>query len=100
MYIELIAEILVATLAVFGLYTVLRVFVTSHLLPLRAGAVIEIRAQIQPQEISLLLDRVRDHLFFCGMRRIVALVDDSLMEDAALLDALRARNVKIYFVKL
>ena len=35
MYIELIAEILLAVLAVFGLYAIIRLFVTSRLLPMR-----------------------------------------------------------------
>ena len=43
MYIELIAEILLAVLAVFGLYAIIRLFVTSRLLPTRAGFLVEIR---------------------------------------------------------
>ena len=52
------------------------------------------------QDVPLLLDRVRDALFLCGTGRIVALVDPALMENTALLDALREEGVVFYFVKL
>ena len=100
MYIELIAEILLAVLAVFGLYAIIRLFVTSRLLPARAGFLIEIREGTVAQDIPLLLDRVKDALFLCGTGRIVALVDVALTENAALLDALREQGVVFYFVKL
>ncbi|MBO5327108.1 MAG: hypothetical protein J6A84_03190 [Clostridia bacterium] len=100
MYIELIAEILLALLAVFGLYAMIRLFVTSRLLPTRMGLAIEIRAGTEARDIPFLLDRVRDALFLCGARRIVALVDDSHAENTALLEQLRDANVKYYFVKL
>ena len=100
MYIELIAEILLALLAVFGLYSAIRLFLTSRLLPLRAGFLIEIREGTTAQDIPLLLDRVRDALFLCGTGRIVALVDLALTENAALLEALREEGVAFYFVKL
>ena len=100
MYIELIAEILLAVLAVFGLYAIIRLFVTSRLLPMRTGIMIEIREGTTAEDIPLLLDRVRDALFLCGARRIVALVDDSHAENTALLEQLRDANVKYYFVKL
>ena len=100
MYIELIAEILVAGLAVFGFYTIIRLFVISHLMPPRAGVVIEIREGTAAQDIPQLLDSARDHLFFCGTRRMVALVDSSLGQDEALLDVLRDANVKFYVVSL
>ena len=100
MYIELIAEILLAVLAVFGLYAIIRLFVTSRLLPTRAGFLVEIREGMTAQDIPLLLDRVRDALFLCGTGRIVALVDPALIENTALLDALREEGVTFYFVKL
>ena len=100
MYIELIAEILLAVLAVFGLYAIIRLFVTSRLLPPRAGFLIEIREGTMAQDVPLLLDRIRDALFLCGTGRIVALVDPSRKEDTALLDALREGGVTFYFVKL
>ena len=100
MYIELIAEILLALLAVFGLYFAIRLFVTSRLLPTRAGFLIEIREGMTAQDVPFLLDRVKDFLFFCGTGRIVALVDPALKEDAALLDALREGGVTFYFIKL
>ena len=100
MYIELIAEILLALFAVFGLYCAIRLFVTSRLLPTRAGFLIEIREGTTAQDIPLLLDRVKDALFLCGTGRIVALVDPTLKENAALLKALREGGVVFHFVKL
>lgn len=100
MYIELIAEILLAVLAVFGLYAIMRLFVTSRLLPTRAGFLIEIREGTTAQDVPLLLNRVRDALFLCGTGRIVALIDLALKEETALLDALREEGVAFYFVKL
>ena len=100
MYIELIAEILLAVFAVFGLYAVIRLFVTSRLFPTRAGFLIEIREGTMAEDIPLLLSRVKDALFLCGPGRIVALVDPALKDDAALLDALREEDVAFYFIKL
>ena len=96
----MITCILLAVLAVFGLYAIIRLFVTSRLLPTRAGFLVEIREGMTAQDVPLLLDRVRDALFLCGTERIVALVDPSRKEDAALLDALREGGVTFYFVKL
>ena len=100
MYIELIAEILLAVFAVFGLYAVIRLFVTSRLLPTRAGFLIEIREGTMAEDIPLLLSRVKDALFLCGTGRIIALVEPALKDDAALLDALREEDVAFYFIKL
>ncbi|MBO5355596.1 MAG: hypothetical protein J6B09_05985 [Clostridia bacterium] len=100
MYIELIAEILLAVLAVFGLYAMMRLFVTSRLLPARAGFLIEIREGTTAQDVPLLLNRVKDALFLCGTGRIVALIDLALKEETALLDALREEGVAFYFVNL
>lgn len=100
MYIELIAEILLAMLAVFGLYAIIRLFVTSRLLPTRAGFLIEIREGTLAEDIPLLVDRTKDAFFLCGTGRIVALVDVAHKEDTALLDALRNEGVTFYFVKL
>ncbi|MBQ8356320.1 MAG: hypothetical protein IJX39_00770 [Clostridia bacterium] len=100
LYIQLIAEILLAVLAVFGLYAIIRLFVTSRLSPARMGVVVEIGRDTAAEDIPLLLDRVRDGMFLCGTGRIIALVDPELAENEALLDALRAGGAGFYFVKL
>lgn len=100
MYMNLIAEILLAVLAVFGFYALLRIFVVSHLLPTQTGVTVEIRKGTEPEDVPLLLDRVRDGIFLCSFGRIVALVDAELSEDEALLEALRREGAECYFVQL
>ena len=100
MYMDLIAEILLAVLAVFGFYALIRIFVTSRLLPAKTGVTVEIRKGTEPEDVPLLLDRVRDGTFLCSLGRIVALVDAELSEDEALLEALRREGAEWYFVQL
>ena len=99
MYMELIAEILLAVLAVFGLYAMIRVFVTSRLAPTGTGVTLEIPEGTLPEDIPFLLDRLRDSIFLCANGRIVALIDGRLAEDTPLLEALRHEGVELYFIK-
>ncbi len=98
MYITLIAEILLAFFAVFGLYAAIRLFVTSRPCPGQSGLAVEIRQGTTVAELPLLMDRAAERMLLCGTRRIWALVDGRLAEDAALLNALREWGAQIRFV--
>lgn len=97
MYTKLIAEILLAFFAVFGLYALIRLFVTSRCLPREIGAAVEIRQGMDMSELPLLLRSVADCAFLCG-GRFWALVDASLAGDAPLLRVLREQGARICFV--
>ncbi|MBE6702941.1 MAG: hypothetical protein E7585_05980 [Ruminococcaceae bacterium] len=97
MYISLIAEILLAVFAVFGLYAMIRLFVTAHLFPAAIYITVELRWGIEAEDLPLLLDRARERLFFCGSDRLLAMVDPRLSENTALLAALREAGVPYFF---
>ncbi len=99
MYIELIAEILLALFAVFGFYAMIRIFVVSRLLPAKTGIAVEIPKGTEPDDVPFLLDRVRDGVFLCACGRMVALVDAEMAADAPLLEALRREDVELYFIQ-
>lgn len=99
MYIKLIAEILLAFFAVFGLYALIRLFVTSRLLPTEISVAVEIGAETELFQLPLLLSAAGECAFLGG-RRVIALVDRSLAGEEVLLRVLRERGVQIFFVEL
>lgn len=98
MYIKQIAEVLLAFFAVFGLYALIRLFVTSRLLPRAVSVAVEIRAGTELSALPLLLRSAADCAFF-GSRRLIALVDRSLAGEDTLLRVLGERGVRVYFVE-
>ena len=98
-YLTLIAEIVLAVFAVFGIYAMIRLFVTSCLFSSRVSVAIEIRKGTEPEDLAPLLEEARERMPFCGRCRIVALVDQEMYENATLLDALAQEGVCCYFVK-
>lgn len=99
MYIKLIAEIVLAFFAVFGLYALIRLFVTSRLLPTEVSVAVEIGMGTEPSQLPLLLSSAAECAFL-GSRRLIALVDRSLEGEEILLRVLRERGVRIFFVEL
>ena len=99
MYFGLIAEILLAVLAVFGLYTLMRAWVTFCLLPEEIGAFVRITADIGAEEVPLLLARARDAVPFGASRRLAALVDAASAQNEAILSILQAEGVTLYVVE-
>jgi hypothetical protein len=97
-YFGLIAEILLSVLAVFGLYTLMRAWVTFCLLPEEIGTFVRIAADIGAEEVPLLLDRAREAAPFGASRRLVALVDATLAENEAIRSILQAEGVTLYVV--
>ncbi|MBQ9098138.1 MAG: hypothetical protein IJY50_01760 [Clostridia bacterium] len=100
MYFTLIAEILLALLAVFGLYVLIRILFFSHSIGVAATVAVEIGADLPLEEIPELLDRAADAAFLCGARRMIALVDESRSQEEPLLTALRTYVQEIYFVNI
>ena len=97
MYMSVIAEIILAFFAVFGLYALIRLFVTSRLTPREICIAVEIGRETEPQALALLLGIAADRAFFSG-RRLLALVDRALEGDAYLIPLLRDRGIPIFFV--
>ena len=56
MYIKTAAEISLAVFAVFGLYALLRIFVTARFLPVEAGLVVRVPATTQAAQVPMLLE--------------------------------------------
>lgn len=99
MYMELIAEILLALFAVFGFYVLIRLFVISHLSVSNMCAAVEIGKDIELEDIPMLIGRVRDRMFLCATGRIIALVDASLAKNGEIVQCLRESGAECYFVQ-
>ena len=98
MYLKLIAELILAVLAVFGLYAILRLVVSPRLPP-TAYIALRLHGGVTPEEIPYLLACARDRLFLCSRSRLVVLLDASMKHNKALLDALQAGGAGFYFVE-
>ncbi len=97
MYMKTVAEISLAVFAVFGLYALLRIFVTARFLPAEAGLVIRIPATTQATQIPLLLETTRSSTLFFAGARVIALVERGT--DDAVLQALRYYHAHYYFIE-
>ena len=99
MYLTLIAEIILAVFAVFGIYAMIRLFVTSCLSSSRVSVAIEIREGTEPEDLASLLEEARERMPFCGRCRLVALIEPRMCENTTLLKALEQEGVKCYFLE-
>ena len=99
MYLSLLAEILLAVFAVFGLYAVIRLFVTSQLSRVAVMLTVIIGEGTEADDLPQLLDRARERLPLSGTAELAALVDPALAQNEALLSRLRAEGVRYYFGK-
>ena len=93
MYFVLCAELLLGVLAVFGLYTILRSILAPDI-----PVVLELLEDTAAKELAPLLEQAENACFF-SRRRVVALLGEGDRHNTALLEALRAADVKIYFVQ-
>ena len=94
----LAAEILIALLAVFGLYAILHLVLSHLLAPADTGVAIEIRHPLDEEQVAALLSGARDSFFFRGNGRVVALLDVSLRQNKPIHRQLTAAGVVCFYV--
>lgn len=95
--VSLLAELLLALLAVFGLYALLRVLLTARALSF-AALVLHIPADTAPEALPQLVRHAREQNVFCAGARLIALVERGA--DERLLSALKAANLTYYIIDL
>lgn len=100
MYFSLLADVLLAMLAVFGFYAIIRLFVTSCLSPITVAVALELGAEVEPEDLPVLLERAGERLWLCGTDRLLVLLDPVLMQKPSILEALRALEIPYCFGKL
>ena len=94
----LAAEIVLAVLAVFGLYAVFRLIVSAFFAPPDLAVALEIRRPLNEEETTALLSFAREHFFVRGVGRTVALIDASLVGQTALRERLEAAGAACFYV--
>lgn len=94
----LAAEIIMAVLAVFGLYAVFRVIVSAFFAPPDLSVALEIRRPLDEAETAALLSFARENFFVHGNGRTVALIDASLSGHADLRRNLEAAGAACFYV--
>ena len=100
MYFSLLADILLAMLAVFGFYAIIRLFVTSCLSPVTVAVTLEVGAGVEAEDLPMLLERASERLWLCGTDRLLVLLDPALAEKTGILAALQAMEIPYCFGKL
>ena len=98
MYLTLIAEIILAVFAVFGIYAMIRLFVTSCLSSSRVSVAIEIREGTEPEDLASLLEEARERMPFCGRCRLIALMEQGTCKNTMLLKVLEQEGITCYFI--
>ena len=86
-------------IAVFWVYALICIFVSCCIFPDGTDICVRIAPEMDPADVPLLIDLVRESVSLCAKGRIVALVDKILAENEPLLAALRAEGVVLYFLK-
>ena len=97
---RMIVEIVIAALAVFGVFAAMRLLFLHICSPTAFAAAVEIVRPMAEEEVVFLLSRVRESFFLRSGGRVVALVDHSLRKDVRLIAALLNGGAVIHFVKL
>ena len=91
-----IAEVVLASFAVFGLYVLIHLLLCNK----RISVALEIDAKTAVDAVPLLLRQARESYFLPGCERVVALVDGSRIHDDALFEALKRGGAEIYIVEI
>ena len=97
---QLVVDILLAFLAVFGLYALVRCVAVTFFSPPCIGVLLEIATKEQAAFFPILLSRARESFFLCAKNRVVVLADKALAQDEAFLKAVAKSGVDCYFVAL
>ena len=95
MLLTLVAEILLAVLAVFGLYALVRLLLCKA--PPELCVALDIPKGASRESVEGLL-RAREWLLVPRGTRTVALLDAALANDAFLIELLRQSNFELYFI--
>lgn len=95
MLISLVAEILLAVLAVFGLYVLARLLLYKA--PPALCVALDIPKGASREGVEELL-RAREWMLVPRGTRTVALLDAALADDAFLIELLRQNNFELYFI--
>ena len=94
----LAAEIVLAVLAVFGLYAVFRLIVSAFFAPPDLCVALEIRRPLTGEETAALLSYAKECFFVRGAGRTVALIDASLAGDKEMRKRLEAAGAACFYV--
>ena len=94
MYLTLFADLLIGVLAVFGLYTLLRVTVCAR----AVRVVLELPSGTTVQDLPYLLAQAKQAGFWASVRP-VALLQGTESVPHPLTEALRAAGVEVYFIE-
>ena len=94
MYVKIAAEIALAALAVFGLYALLRLFVTVRLGVARVHWVLYVTADTTSGQLPELLQAALDERFFYPDAPLLVLAQQGT--DAVVLQELRRQGVRLF----
>jgi len=94
----LAAKIVLAVLAVFGLYAVFRLIVSAFFAPPELCVALEIRRPLTEEETAALLSFAKESFFVRGVGRTVALIDASLANLPELRARLEAAGAACFYV--
>ena len=100
MDISLLADILVAVLAVVGAYALVRSLAAVLFPPPYVAVALEITEKEQVMMLAALEKRAREHFFLAPPRRPTVLIDNSLGEDMAVRELLEQGCACYHFVDL
>jgi hypothetical protein len=96
-YVRPAAELLLAALAVFGLYALLRLLVTARFSAARVYHVLYVRALASKQQVLSLLSAVREERFFYPGAEPLLLLQEGASDEV--IKALQREGVAFYIIK-
>ena len=94
----LLAEMILALLAVFGLYAAVRLLAATAFLPRALSVCLELDRTVDEEEAAHLLSLAREACFFRRCR-VVVLIDATLPNAAPMRAFFEDRGATCYFVK-
>ncbi len=95
----MIAEIVLALFAVFGVYAAVRLFATRLFSPASFAVAIEVREEIDLREAKSLYFLAREQFFLFGTGRVVVLLDQELKNADELLNTFTALGAECYLIE-
>lgn len=98
MVFRIIADVLIAFFAVFGVYAALRLVLALFLAPAGLGVALEIKTKEDAENVDLLLLAAKENFYLRSNGTLIALVDVSLKGDRELTEKLEARHAKIHYI--
>lgn len=97
MYWGIVADLLLAVLAVFGGYVLLRMLFLSCLVPMELGVILDIKEQTRAEDVPLLVRRARERAVLVSSLeiKVLAFLNSDCEKDEELCSALEKNGVTL-----